>query len=135
MGEGATAEFLPEVEVRAVSIFMAEIVKWIHTIIPIFTFVGWALPWEQSWWVMLFLVPTMKIHWLTNNNICFLTTLEAKLRGNPAAGTEHQPGLLHRISLFLFGRRSPSEERVVFYAEIVMYIGWLISALRLFVWV
>jgi hypothetical protein len=133
MGEGATADFLPEVEVRALSLFFADLVKWLHTSIPIYTLVGWALPWEQSWWLMLFLVPTMKIHWMTNDNICFLSTLEAKLRGNPRAGTHEQPGLLHRISLALFGSRSPSEETVVMVAEVGMYLAWVLSAVRLFV--
>jgi hypothetical protein len=134
MGEAATAELLPEVEVQAFSLFLAEVVKWTHTAIPTFTLVGWALPWEQSWWVMLFLVPIMKIHWMTNDNICFLSTVEAKLRGNPHAGTQDQQGLIHRITVALMGSRSPSEERVVMYAEIGMYSGWVISALRLFVW-
>jgi hypothetical protein len=133
MGEGATADFLPEVEVRALSLFFADLVKWIHTSIPIYTLVGWALPWEQSWWLTLFLVPTMKIHWMTNDNICFLSTLEAKLRGNPNAGTQEQQGLLHRISVALLGSRSPSEETVVLVAEAGMYLAWVLSALRLFV--
>jgi hypothetical protein len=133
MGEGATADFLPEVEVRALSLFFADLVKWIHTSIPIYTLVGWALPGEQSWWLTLFLVPTMKIHWMTNDNICFLSTLEAKLRGNPNAGTQEQQGLLHRISVALLGSRSPSEETVVLVAEAGMYLAWVLSALRLFV--
>ncbi len=82
---------------------------------------------------MLFLVPTMKIHWMTNDHICFLSTLEAKLRGNPRAGTHEQQGLLHRISVALLGSRSPSEETVVLVAEVGMYLAWVLSALRLFV--
>ena len=133
MGEGVTGDFLPEVEVKAVNLFLADVVKWFHFSIAFYTLVGWALPWEEAWWVMLFLVPAMKIHWMTNNNICFLTTLEQRLRGNPHAGTAEQGGFLHRIAVFLLRERAPSKEVVNTSAEIGMYVSWLVSVLRLFV--
>lgn len=124
---------LDDVQVPKVRLILAGIIKWFHTGIVIFTATGWVLPWPKAWMLLLVLVPVMKLHWLTNNGICFFTTLEQRLRKDPNAGTNEQGGFMHRISTALFGNRSPSEDVVNFYAEIGMYLGWCIAAFRLFI--
>ena len=122
----------PMVEVGRVNILLAELVKWFHALIPFYTLVGWAVPWEESWWVVLFLVPTMKIHWMTNDGICFLSTLEYRLRGLEFAGTSEQPGFIYRMAQFVFGKATPSTQVVESISEAGMYICCALAAYRLF---
>jgi len=126
-------EIIAGIHVPKTNLILAEFVKWFHVGIVIFTGIGWMLPWPQAWQLHLILVPIMKLHWVTNNGICFFTTLEHKLRGNPKAGSSEQGSFLHRLSSGLLGKYSPSEDVVVKASEVGMYVGWLIAALRLFV--
>ena len=127
------ASTLDEVQVPKVNLILAAIVKWFHVSVVIFTATGWMLPWPNAWILLLALVPAMKMHWLTNEGVCFFTTLERKLRCDPLAGTSAQAGFMHRISVAILGNRSPSEKVVTTLAEIGMYIGFIIAAARLFI--
>ena len=124
---------LTGIEIPKTNLILAVLVKWFHIGIVVFTGIGWMLPWPESWQLLLILVPVMKLHWMTNNGICFFTTLEHKLRGNPKAGTSDQGSFLHKLSTALLGKYSPSEKMVVKASEVGMYVGWMIAALRLFV--
>ena len=124
---------LPEISIPKTQILLAELVKWFHISVVVFTGIGWALPWPQAWQFHLILVPVMKFHWLTNNGVCFLTTLEHKLRGASKAGTAEQVGFIYRLTKAILGKYTPTEDIVTKMSEIGMYVCWVFSALRLFV--
>ena len=126
-------ENLLESNVPKINLILAEIVKWFHVGIVIYTGIGWIFPWTITLQFFLILVPVMKLHWMTNNDICIFTTLENKLRRNPNAGTSDQEGFIYRLSKIIFGKYSPSEEFVTTFSEYFMYVGWVIAALRLYV--
>ena len=133
MVQATVEDVLPDIDIPKTHILLAELVKWFHISIVAFTGIGWMLPWSQAWQLHLILVPIMKLHWLTNNGICFFTTLEHKLRGNPKAGTTEQVGFIYRLTKAILGKYTPTEEIVTKMSEIGMYVCWVFSALRLFV--
>ncbi len=132
MVEASLADAVEDVGVPKTNLILAEIVKWFHSCIVLFTAIGWILPWSESWILLLILVPLMKFHWVTNNGICALTTLEHKLRGNPGAGTIDQVGFVYRFVNLILGKFTPPQEKVNGVMEFCMYLGWLIAAYRLF---
>ena len=132
MVQASIADAVEDIDVPKTKIVLAEIVKWFHSGIVLFTAIGWILPWSESWILLLILVPLMKFHWVTNNGICALTTLEHKLRGNPGAGTPDQVGFVFRFVHFLLGEYTPPQKKVNSLMEFCMYIGWFIAAYRLF---
>ena len=87
MGSGAHVDAELPLEIGRIRLTSAELVRLLHISIVIFTGIGWAFSSVQVLWVHLILVPLMKLHWLTNGGICFLTTAEHRLRGHPTAGT------------------------------------------------
>lgn len=131
MVQASIADVVEDIDVPKTKIVLAEIVKWFHSGIVLFTAIGWILPWSESWILLLILVPLMKFHWVTNNGICALTTLEHKLRGNPSAGTTDQVGFIFRFVSLILGKHTPSQEKVNNFAEYCMYLGWFIAAYRL----
>ena len=132
MVQASLADAVEDIDIPKTKIVLAEFVKWFHSGIVLFTAIGWILPWSESWILLLILVPLMKFHWITNNGICALTTLEHKLRGNPGAGTPDQVGFVFRFVHFLLGKYTPPQEKVNNFMEYCMYIGWFIAAYRLF---
>ncbi|MBT4060148.1 MAG: DUF2784 family protein [Euryarchaeota archaeon] len=132
MVQTSIVDELADVRLPKINFLLAEIVKYFHFGIVIFTGIGWMFPWPQSLILFIFLVPAMKLHWMTNNNVCFFTTLENRLRRNPHAGSAEQDGFMYRLSVGIFGRHSPSEERVLQISEIGMYLGWIVAVLRLY---
>ena len=113
-------------------LWMARGVKLSHTIIVIVATWGWALPWPQSWWITLLLVPMIKLHWKTNDNMCALTSLEHRLRGEENAGTHEQEWFIKGI-LSLFMKRLPSDENIWLGMNVIMWTSWIICGLRLFI--
>ena len=132
MVQASLADAVEDIDIPKTKIVLAEFVKWFHSGIVLFTAIGWILPWTESWILLLILVPLMKFHWVTNNGVCALTTLEHKLRGNPGAGTTDQVGFVFRFVYLLLGKYTPPQEKVNSFMEFCMYIGWLIAAYRLF---
>jgi len=132
MVEASLVDSLGDVEIPKTNLLVAELVKWFHSSIVLFTAIGWILPWPNAWLLLLILVPLMKFHWITNNGICALTTLEHKLRGNPSAGTTDQVGFVFRFVSIILGKHSPPQDKVNSIAEYCMYIGWFVAAYRLF---
>lgn len=130
--QASLSDAIGDVEIPKNNLLLAEFVKWFHSGIVLFTAIGWILPWAQAWIILLILVPVMKFHWIINNGICALTTLEHKLRGNPGAGTIDQVGFVYRFVSMITGKYTPSQEKVNNFAEYCMYIGWFIAAYRLF---
>ena len=119
-------------DVGKIRLTSAELVRLLHIGIVVFTGIGWAFSSVQVLWVHLVLVPAMKLHWLTNGGICFLTSVEHRLRGNPTAGTVEQPGFIYQFVCMLIDN-PPKEEKVTIWMESGMWVGWIVTILKLFV--
>ncbi len=113
-------------------IFLARGIKYLHLVIVFIATWGWALPWPQSWWITFVLVPVIKLHWKTNDNICVLTTLENKYRGYNNAGLHDQEWFIKRL-LSVFVKKLPSDNQIWLGMNIIMWTSWLFASLRLFV--
>ena len=113
-------------------LFMARSVKYIHLIIVFMATFGWALPWNYCWWITFLLVPIIKFHWKTNNDVCILTTLENKYRGHTNAGGDDQEWFIKRV-LSIFVKDLPSDEKIWLGMNIIMWSSWIIAGIRLFV--
>tara|TARA_Y100001980_G_C14556862_1_gene351642 strand:- start:40950 stop:41312 length:363 start_codon:yes stop_codon:yes gene_type:complete len=61
-------------------IISAEIIRLIHISIILYVLFGWIFTHKIIWYSILIIVPLLEIHWKTNNDQCFLTTIEKKLR-------------------------------------------------------
>ena len=132
MESGAHVDAELPLEIGRIRLTSAELVRLLHISIVIFTGIGWAFSSVQVLWVHLILVPLMKLHWLTNGGICFLTTVEHRLRGHPTAGTVEQPGFIYQFVCMLMDD-PPQEEKVTLWMERAMWAGWLVTILKLFV--
>ena len=110
----------------------AELVRFLHIGIVIFTGIGWAFTSAQVLWAHLLLVPVMKLHWLTNSGICFLTSIEHRLRGTSTAGTVAQPGFIYQL-VSIFVKDPPPQSVVNQWMEGGMWLTWMITVLKLFV--
>ena len=49
MVQTAVEDGLPEISIPKTQILLAELVKWFHISVVVFTGIGWALPWWQAW--------------------------------------------------------------------------------------
>ena len=57
---------------------------WIvHLFVMAFLTIGWALPWESAWWIYVLGAPFVVGGWQVFSDRCWLSILEAKLRGEP----------------------------------------------------
>ena len=131
MESGAHVDTELPLVIGRIRLTSAELVRLLHIGIVLFTGIGWAFTSVQVLWVHLMLVPAMKLHWLTNGGICFLTTLEHRLRGHPDAGSEHQPGFIFQL-VCMFTDNPPEEEKVLRWMEFGMWAGWLVTITKLF---
>ena len=132
MESGAHVDAELPLDIGRIRLTSAELVRLLLISIVIFTGIGWAFSSVQVLWVHLILVPLMKLHWLTNGGICFLTSVEHRLRGNPTAGTVEQPGFIYQFVCMLV-EDPPQEEKVTIWMEGAMWAGWLVPILKLFV--
>jgi hypothetical protein len=132
MESGAHVDAELPLDIGRIRLTSAELVRLLHIGIVVFTGIGWAFSSVQVLWVHLILVPLMKLHWLTNGGICFLTSVEHRLRGNPTAGTVEQPGFIYQFVCMLVDD-PPQEEKVTIWMEGAMWAGWLVTILKLFV--
>lgn len=55
-------------------------VQAIHILVLVFVLSGWLLPFPPWLWAHVFFIPLLILHWRTNQNQCFLTQLEARLK-------------------------------------------------------
>ena len=81
---------------------LANMVKLTHVSIVFTVSWGWLMPWQPIWWLNTFGIPMMILHWITNDKVCFLTTLEDSLRGDERAGTPDQAPFMPRLAA-IFG--------------------------------
>ena len=132
MESGAHVDAELPLDIGKIRLTSAELVRLLHIGIVVFTGIGWAFSSVQVLWVHLVLVPAMKLHWLTNGGICFLTSIEHRLRGNPTAGTVEQPGFIYQFVCMLMDN-PPPEEKVTVWMESGMWAGWIVTILKLFV--
>ena len=66
--------------------FLAGLLSWAHTLIVIFTLVGWLGPWPWFLGFHAAMMVAMKWHWSRNENQCILTKWEKALRDGEDVG-------------------------------------------------
>ena len=52
-----------------------------HVAVVGYILFGWALPWSAAWWVYALGAPFVQLGWIVFNDYCWLSIIEAKLRG------------------------------------------------------
>ena len=52
-----------------------------HVAVVGYILLGWALPWPIAWWVYAIGAPIVQLGWVVFNDYCWLSIIEAKLRG------------------------------------------------------
>ena len=52
-----------------------------HVAVVGYILLGWALPWPAAWWVYFVGAPFVQLGWIVFNDYCWLSIIEAKLRG------------------------------------------------------
>ena len=53
-----------------------------HVAVVGYILFGWALPWSAAWWVYAVGAPFVQLGWIVFNDYCWLSIIEAKLRGD-----------------------------------------------------
>jgi len=74
---------------------VAQAVWFLHVAVMFFLLTGWAWPTPIAWWVYALGAPLIQLGWIVFNDYCWLSILEAKLRGESlmkksAEGDEEQ---------------------------------------------
>ena len=110
---------------------LADVVKLVHLTLMLFILTGWLMPWKWVWMSVIILVPALHIHWITNNDVCILTTIEWKLRGMNATGGPDQDLFIANLFLTLFGRK-PSTYVIKLTIYFAMYSCAAICLARIF---
>ena len=52
-----------------------------HVAVVGYILFGWALPWSAAWWGYAVGAPFVQLGWIVFNDYCWLSIIEAKLRG------------------------------------------------------
>ena len=52
-----------------------------HVVVVVFLLGGWALPWPAAWWTYALGAPVVQLGWIVFSDYCWLSIVEAKLRG------------------------------------------------------
>ena len=97
----------------------------IHRVLVYFTLLGFLLPKKYLKYHLL-MWPGIVLHWLTNNNRCFLSDLEIKLSGKSWGSKESDFGIKIAKS---FGLNITQKHTTWMYI-IVYTLIWLISLFR-----
>lgn len=63
----------------------ADVLWLVHIVVMVFLVIGWALPWSSAWWIYVLGAPCVIGGWKLFSETCWLSILEAKLRGEPMA--------------------------------------------------
>ena len=105
---------------------LALFVHIIHRIIVYITLFGFILP-KKYLKYHLFMWPTILLHWVTNNNRCFLTDLEIKLSGSAWKESEFGVKIARSLGFNIKEKTSKNLTKIytTFYA-----ISWFISLYR-----
>ena len=110
---------------------LADVVKLVHLTLMLFILTGWLMPWKWVWTSIIILVPALHIHWITNNNVCILTTIEWRLRGMKATGGPDQDLFIANLFYSVFGWKiSPGGLKLIIY--FTMYFCAAICLARIF---
>ena len=107
----------------------------IHRIVVYFMVFGFILP-KKYLKFHLLTYPLIWLHWKLNNNKCFLTELEYKLKGikyedTPSYNKDHDFPYMRKI-FNEFGLY-PSDESIHQVVMATILVSWLISFTRLFI--
>lgn len=71
----------------------ADVVWAIHIAVMTFLVVGWAAPWRVVWWTYVILAPSVLVGWWIFADMCWLSIIESKLRGDPLFVREIESGI------------------------------------------
>ena len=109
----------------------ARIVYYFHMLVTFFVPCAWILPWKEAWIIGAILIPIILINWLISD-VCILSTLEMKIRGNPNAGTMEQGSFIQRLGhLINWNMTDKTMNRIAWSVTIT---GLLLCIFRLFQW-
>ena len=111
---------------------LAFITHLVHWAVLLFVLVGWALPWKFALWFHALLIPMLAIHWLTNENRCFLTEIEEKFKASalhPQRPSNEEPFIGYIIRKITGKKLTEKALASVSYG--VMTIVWILTVLRL----
>lgn len=112
-------------------IFFSKIINFIHTIYVLLMTFGFVLP-ESFLQYYLFLWPITWLHWQFNNNKCFLTQLEYRLKGekdSPKSDKDHDYPFMRKLYFNLFNIKF-SDKQIHNIIILKINIFWLIGAAR-----
>lgn len=108
----------------------ADAVKFIHLSLIALITIGWASPWIGVWITIAILVPGLQLHWMTNKNVCVLTTIELKLRGHRASGDENQELFLRILFKSLFNWE-PTRSQITLIVYATIYFSFSVCVVRI----
>lgn len=129
----------PETRVAAIGphrLVAARLTWALHILVVIFLLTGWAWPWPAAWWVYAASAPLIQLGWIVFDDYCWLSIIEAKLRGESlvvpnAAGEEESRVFVGELLESILKR--PVENRVsnaISYG--VLWVGFVIACARLY---
>ncbi len=114
----------------------ADALWFVHLGVMAFLTLGWALPWESAWWTYVVGAPFVVGGWQVFSDRCWLSILEAKLRGEPlsvpdlASQTEVSRSFVAETLSRLLGRPvSRQSAKTLSYG--VVASGFLLAGARL----
>ena len=112
-------------------ILLANVVYVLHLALTFFVLFGW-LSWTSP---LLFshvvLIPLLLYHWRTNEGTCFLSNVEARLRGQVFEKAENHNAFTKTL-LRLCMKRIPADHIIDVWVYSLVTILWLVSFYRYF---
>ena len=115
---------------------LARLLWLAHIAVLLFLLVGWALPWPSAWWGYAIGAPIVYVGWLVFDDHCWLSILEARLRGEPitieradAEGPERRSFVGETIHWATGWQPSHRTANRIAYG--VLWTGFLLAAWRL----
>lgn len=114
----------------------ADVLWLVHIVVMVFLVIGWALPWSSAWWIYVLGAPCVIGGWKVFSETCWLSILEAKLRGEsmairaPEADVEESRSFVAETLSSALGRPiSRRFAKTLSYAVVVG--GFILSGIRL----
>jgi hypothetical protein len=108
---------------------LASLVCVIHTGVVVFFVLGWALPWRWALWTCTIGAVVMRLHWWMNDDVCMLTQLERRLRGDAARPAQRERFIARLLRVAL--RRSVPDGLVDWATHGILWTGAGLASLRL----
>jgi hypothetical protein len=86
---------------------LARVVCVVHACVVAFFMVGWALPWRGALWLCAVGAVAMRVQWWMNDDVCVLTQLERRLRGEATKPRDGE-SFIGRLVRAVIDRRLPA---------------------------